>query len=259
MFYNTRVEYYDKNKKISKYEYLFNLNSLDGIRKDILIPFKNNGQIIINGKFLEKADITRIQVTQSSLNTNGLINKVRQMYSGMAIAIGKEDVAFDKTLVSDITTDLLDEIINKNDCEVLDSIKNHLHAKIIEVSLQKFLDGYYSDSVETAIKEVNSKLKKMYKKFKNEELDGADLFAKVFSDDENKTLLKVADLNSLSGKDEQKGYRFLFMGMWFAMRNPKAHEKLSMTKDEAYDRLIFISMLMKKIDKAFSFTFEELD
>lgn len=83
------------------------------------------------------------------------------------------------------------------------------------------------------------------------------MFPEVFNDKEENTLLKVDDLNTQSGKDEQAGYRFLLMGMWSALRNPKAHANLTLTQNEAYDRLIFASMLMKKIDKAIEFSLLE--
>ena len=151
---------------------------------------------------------------------------------------------------------------------LLNSLKNHiiihgletnkkgldltptLHHLVYKVSYNKFLDGYYSDAVETAIKEINTRLKNLYKKYKNKELDGADLFAMVFNSDKEKTLLIAGDdLISQSGKDEQEGYRLLFMGLWKGIRNPKAHANTSLNKEECVDRLLFTSMLMNKIDE----------
>jgi len=258
MYYHVRVEYFEKNKKISKYEYMFDLNTTDKIVKDILKPFKLDKQIIINGRFLTRTDVSKIQVVKTENDTENLIDDAYASLSpGIVCIYNKQDVAFSSDNCLDITTELLDSISEKKNNLQTNNISSHLNEQIANVSLQKYLDGYYADAVESAIKEINSRLKKMYKKFKHEELDGSDLFAKVFLDDETKTLLKVSDLSSQSGKDEQKGYRLMFMGMWSAMRNPKAHENLTMTEDEAYDRLIFLSMLMKKIDKAFRYTFEE--
>ena len=151
---------------------------------------------------------------------------------------------------------------------LLNSVKNHiiihgletnkkglgltptLHHLIYKVSYKKFLDGYYSDAVESAIKEINYRLKNLYKKHKNKELDGADLFAMVFNADKNKTLLIAGDdLVSQSGKDEQEGYRLLFMGLWKGIRNPKAHANTLLNKEECVDRLLFTSMLMNKVDE----------
>lgn len=258
MFYHVWIEYRESGKKVNRNEYLFDLTEKEKILKDILKPYKSNKQLIINGRFLAKEEVLRIQVVETSKNTKELLNiAYSRVMPGVICVYRKEDVAFSKSNSTDITTELLDIIEDNEPILSGENIANHLHTRIKEVALKKYLDGYYADAVEAGIKEINSRLKKMYKKFKGDELDGADLFAKVFSDDADKALLKVSDLSTQSGRDEQKGYRFIFMGMWFAMRNPKAHENLFLSQDEAYDRLIFISLLMKKIDKAFKYTFEE--
>ncbi len=145
-------------------------------------------------------------------------------------------------------------IINGIKKDTKDDIIDHLHELIIKSSLKKYEDGHYSDAVESAIKEINDRLKKLYRKYKNEEKDGADLFALVFNSDETKALLKINDMSTISGKDEQEGYRFLFMGAWKGIRNPKAHVNTYLSKEQAYKRLIFTSMLMEKIDEAIRYT-----
>lgn len=42
----------------------------------------------------------------------------------------------------------------------------------------------------------------------------------------------------------------LFVGAFRCIRNPKAHEKISITKIEAIQKLHFASLLMYEIDKA---------
>lgn len=145
-------------------------------------------------------------------------------------------------------------IINGIKKDIKDDIIDHLHELVIKVSLKKYQDGHYSDAVESAIKEINDRLKKLYKKYKREEKDGSDLFALVFNSDETKALLKVNDMSTISGKDEQEGYKFLFMGTWKGIRNPKAHANTYLSKEQAYKRLIFASMLMEKIDEAIKYT-----
>ncbi|MBP3619855.1 MAG: TIGR02391 family protein [Clostridia bacterium] len=127
---------------------------------------------------------------------------------------------------------------------------NLLHPIVYKTSFKKLLDGYYSDAVDSAIKEMNFKAKNLYKKYKGKELDGADLFANIFNNDKDKTLLMAGGkLESQSNKDEQEGYRFLFMGLWKGLRNPNAHTNMSITKQQAIERLIFISMLMYKFEE----------
>ena len=50
------------------------------------------------------------------------------------------------------------------------------------------------------------------------------------------------------GKNEQEGYRMLFIGMWKALRNPNAHFNKNLTINEARNQLYFLSILMYKID-----------
>lgn len=125
-----------------------------------------------------------------------------------------------------------------------------LHPIIYKTSYKKLNDGYYAESVEAAIKEINVRIKNLYKKYKGKELDGADLFANAFNNDKDKTLLIAGnDLATQSGKDEQEGFRLLFMGLWKGVRNPKAHANTSIKKEQAIERLIFASMLMNKLDE----------
>lgn len=138
--------------------------------------------------------------------------------------------------------------INRIKSENEISLKN-INPNILKVVYKKFIDGYYSEAVESAIKEINSRLKKLYKKYKNEELDGSKLFPFVFNDDASKTLLFAGNLNDQSGKDEQEGFRFLLLGAWKGLRNPKAHENLDLDKNKAYESIVFASLLMNKIDE----------
>lgn len=136
--------------------------------------------------------------------------------------------------------------------EYLADLTSHLNEQIYSVSFNKFKDGYYADSVESACKKVNEYLKKLYKDKYETEKDGESLFCSCLSDKEDVNLFSLGDLKTQNGKNEQSGYMFLLKGMWQAMRNPKAHNNLHLSMDEAYDRLIFISMLMKRLEKAYN-------
>ena len=125
-----------------------------------------------------------------------------------------------------------------------------LEKRIYKVSAKRFRDRYYSDSVEAAIKEIVARLKKLMKRYKNKEIKELDMFEVVFNDNPNETLLIAGDdLFSKSGKSEQEGYRFMLKGLWKALRDPNAHEDKPITKEQAFERLFFIGMLMRKIDE----------
>ena len=42
----------------------------------------------------------------------------------------------------------------------------------------------------------------------------------------------------------------MLQGMWTAIRDPKAHENIIIEKEDAIEKLCFLSMLLRKIKKA---------
>jgi hypothetical protein len=58
-------------------------------------------------------------------------------------------------------------------------------------------------------------------------------------------------LNEISEVDEQKGYRFVFAGSVWAIRNPRGHEHgVNDDIDTCLDHLSFISMLIRRLEGA---------
>lgn len=133
-----------------------------------------------------------------------------------------------------------------------DGFERYLHPIIKQVSFNKFNNHQYADSVESAFKEINSRLKKICRKLGYEEKDGAALMNFVFS--ENNPILKFEDISTSSGRDVQKGYMQIFSGAMTGIRNPKAHENMFISRDAAIKRLIFASLLMDKIDEALDYS-----
>ena len=72
---------------------------------------------------------------------------------------------------------------------------------------------------------------------------------RVFSSD-NPLLMVEDNMETQSNKDTQKGYMMMFSGAMSAIRNPKAHENMVISKDDAIRKLMFASMLMFKLDSA---------
>lgn len=136
------------------------------------------------------------------------------------------------------------EILQKNRDEMI--FDENIHVLISKSSKLKYFGGYYADAVESAFKEVNSRCKKIMKNLKAKELDGANLMNELFSP--NNPVLKFESLDNESGKNVQLGYMQIFSGSIIAIRNPKAHENMSLSKLEAYRRLCLASLLMEKID-----------
>ena len=123
-----------------------------------------------------------------------------------------------------------------------------LDTDIRRVSEKLFKDGHYADSILAAFKELNDQVKQEYLKHRGEELDGADLMRKAFSP--NNPVFAFANQSSESGKKTQQGFMELFAGSMIGIRNPHAHENLSLDPDGAKHLLYLASLLMKKFQTA---------
>jgi len=139
-------------------------------------------------------------------------------------------------------------IVSTDDASQFQFVIKLLHPEIIRVSKQKFLDRHYSDSVESAFKEVNHRIK-LFLRFKHgDDKDGVPLMRDVFGGQNPKILL--GDLSTETGKNMQEGYGHIFAGSIQAIRNPKAHENISIDKGRAIHFLFLASLEMQKLDEA---------
>jgi uncharacterized protein (TIGR02391 family) len=120
--------------------------------------------------------------------------------------------------------------------------KMQLHPKVVKVSESLFKTGNYAQAIFEAFKAVNNFVKEK----SGLSLDGKSLMSKVFNEDA--PIIKLNELLTQSDKDEQEGFKFLFMGAMVGIRNPKAHDFIEM-KDpyKTLEYLAFASLLLKKI------------
>ena len=126
------------------------------------------------------------------------------------------------------------------------SIWENIHPQIVAVSKARFNNEHYADAVETAFKEINTRVKKIYKDRTSVEKDGAKLMQAAFS--VQNPIIKLGDISTETGTNIQQGYMEMFAGAMIGIRNPQAHNNLLITKDNAIRELHFASMLMYKID-----------
>src|SRR5205807_7136798 len=78
---------------------------------------------------------------------------------------------------------------------------------------------------------------------------GYKLMMAAFDDTTPK--VQLTPLKTQSEIDEQKGYRFIFAGSVWAIRNPRGHEiALSDDIDTCLDHLAFVSMLIRRLEQA---------
>ena len=120
------------------------------------------------------------------------------------------------------------------------------YSKIISVAKSRFNDGHYADAVEAAFKEINVRVKTIYRQRTSEEKDGVRLMQSAFS--VQNPIIKIGDISTETGRDIQQGYMEMFSGAIKGIRNPKAHNNQTISKTDAIRKLHFASMLMYKLD-----------
>lgn len=76
----------------------------------------------------------------------------------------------------------------------------------------------------------------------------AEMLAKAFS--EKKPLIALNDLMTANDRSDQEGFKFITMGAMSGICNLYSHaDIIQMSAVDAVERLAFISMLFKRIDK----------
>lgn len=123
-----------------------------------------------------------------------------------------------------------------------------VHPDIEAISRKRFEEQFYADAVEAACKALNARVRDIVKARTGEELDGAKLMQKAFSVD--RPIIRIAPGETVSDRDTQQGYMQIFSGVMTGIRNPKAHDNETITRDDALRKLIMLSILMYKIDNS---------
>lgn len=134
---------------------------------------------------------------------------------------------------------MLVEIKEFGDCS---AFWNLIHEEIVRVSKNKFEDGYFADAVESAFKEINKRIKTIVKNETGNELDGVALMRKAFNPRD--PIIVIDNLSTQSGKDIQEGYMQLYAGSMQGIRNPKAHDNISISRERAIHFLFLASLLI---------------
>ena len=119
----------------------------------------------------------------------------------------------------------------------------NLHYKVESSSKSLFVTNHFSLAIFEALKALESEIKKISKL----EFAGQDLINKAFKENEPK--IKLNPMNDITEKDEQAGFRFIFMGVMRGIRNPIAHKQINWSDPTlALKYLCMISLLFEKLD-----------
>lgn len=119
-----------------------------------------------------------------------------------------------------------------------------IHPQIIAVSKELFCDGHFAAASEAAIKEVETRMRELFKLGKPNSptpKDAAGLIGALLSDN---GFYQFCDTSEISGVNVRKGIKSIFEGAFMAYRNPSMHANLICSQREAFERIVQASQMM---------------
>lgn len=123
--------------------------------------------------------------------------------------------------------------------------KELLHPVICEHSFQHYINGHYREAVFNAIVAVFDLIRERT----GLDLDGSSLVNEAFSLERARLIL--SEIDSESGRNDQKGFMQIFSGAYLGIRNPKAHSLVhDLDKTKAAQYLVFASLLARRVQEA---------
>lgn len=121
----------------------------------------------------------------------------------------------------------------------------NIHPCLPATVRQLFDDSYYSQAAFEAFKYVDKEVARLA----SSQDMGGKLMMSAFN--ENRPPIQLNALSNVSEKDEQMGYKHLFAGSIWAVRNPRGHEyAVHDSIDECLDHLSLASLLLRKLENA---------
>ncbi len=173
-------------------------------------------------------------------------NKNSELYNDLQNI--KSNLFFGANFVNIYTLGRLVQLMRSYDYLSTNDFWQFAHPRIIELSKNKFEDGYFSDAIQTAFVEICSIVREYRKGQDLPEIPSdKDMFYNTFS---TLKVLQFTDSSTTSLKNIQEGYEKIFPGVIQAMRNPNAHSNTRMEKADAARKIMIASDLMFMLDIA---------
>jgi uncharacterized protein (TIGR02391 family) len=121
-----------------------------------------------------------------------------------------------------------------------------LHAALKDDCVTMFKDGHLNEAVRKALERFEKMIQDAVGDHSN---IGKDLMGKTFK--RENPAIAINDLVTGNDKSEQEGFMHLAMGAMAGMRNLYSHGDVkTMTPMDAFERLCFVSLLFKRVEKA---------
>ena len=122
--------------------------------------------------------------------------------------------------------------------------RRNVHPSLPSKVKQLFDDGHYAEATFTSWKFLDKVVQRHSKLTET----GYKLMMAAFN--ESGGPIQLTKQSNESEVDEQKGYRFVFAGSVWAIRNPRGHEiALPDDIDTCLDHLSFVSMLLRRLEQ----------
>lgn len=120
--------------------------------------------------------------------------------------------------------------------------ERNIHPDISGVSIKLFDDGHYAQATFEAFKYIDNQVKVI----SGIDDTGFNLMMNAFN--ETGTQIKLTDLKTMSDKDEQRGFRYIFAGTMSGIRNPRGHDNRIDPIDLCLDHLSVASVLLRTLE-----------
>jgi uncharacterized protein (TIGR02391 family) len=123
--------------------------------------------------------------------------------------------------------------------------ERNIHPKLPKIVRDLFDNGHYAQATFEAYKFLDKEIQRYSKTTES----GFKLMMSAFAAES--PLIQLTALSTLSEKDEQKGFQFIFAGSVLAIRNPRGHEfGIVDSPDKCLDHLSLASLLLRRLEEA---------
>jgi uncharacterized protein (TIGR02391 family) len=123
--------------------------------------------------------------------------------------------------------------------------QRNVHPGLPAIVRDLFDDGHFAQATFEAFKFLDKEVQQ----HSGSTESGFKLMMQVFS--ESAPTVQLTPVGTVSEKDEQKGFQFLFAGSVLAIRNPRGHEfGVRDTPDQCLDHLGLASLLLRRLEDA---------
>ena len=123
-------------------------------------------------------------------------------------------------------------------------IQREIMPELWEAIQKKYEAENYTDAILDAIYKITNTIRDKT----GLESDGQELVGSAFGG--NNPLIKVTKMQTDSDKSTQKGVMEMLKGLYGAVRNPRSHDAMADSKEDADSIILFVNYLLKLIDQS---------